>query len=142
MRAIEDASIRATTVRIHIDAFPEKAFRGKLARISLLTEQNFAEWPITRTFRAFAAFQESDSRLRTGMNGAADIVQEHIPGAISVPARALFTLNDKPVVYVKSADGFEAKPVRVRARNTDQVAVEGIAAGTVVALADPEQKNT
>jgi RND family efflux transporter MFP subunit len=129
-------------VRIHVDAFPEKVFKGKLTAISLLTEQSFTEWPPSRTFRAFAQFDERDARLRSGMNAGTDIVQEHIPDAISVPARALFTLNGKPVVYVKTQEGFVPKQVRVRARNTDEVAVEGVAAGTVVALTDPEQKTT
>ena len=127
-------------VRIHVDAYPEKVFSGKLSQISLLTEQSFTEWPPSRTFRAFAAFDDRDVRLRPGMNAAAEIVEQRIAGAISVPSRALFTVHGKPMVYVKTSDGFTATQVRVRARNSDEVAVDGIAAGALVALSDPEQK--
>jgi hypothetical protein len=54
----------------------------------------------------------------------------------------VFTVHGRPVVYVKGSDAFTARPVRVVARNPDEVAVDGIAAGTVVALVDPEQKTT
>lgn len=129
-------------VRIHVDAFPEKTFMGKLASVSLLTEQSFTEWPATRTFRAFASIQNRDARLRPGMNAGADIVESRIPNATTVPARALFTLQSKPVVYLKSAKGFVPKQVMVRARNTDEVAIDGIAPNSIVALAEPTVKKS
>ena len=127
------------TVLVHVDAFPEKVLTAKLQSISPLTEQSFNEWPPTRSFRAHARLETPDPRMRPGMNAAADIVQSKIPGAISIPAKALFTLHGKPVVYLKSNGQYVPAEIRVRARNTDEVAVEGIAAGAVVALADPEQ---
>jgi len=127
-------------VMVHVDAFPEKAMTAKLESISPLTEQSFNEWPPTRSFKAYARIQAPDQRMRPGMNAAADIVQTRIPGAISIPAKALFTRGGKPVVYLKSSGRYVAAEVRVRARNTDEVAVEGIAAGSLVALAQPEQE--
>ena len=73
------------------------------------------------------------------MNAGADVIETRIPDAISIPAKALFTLHGKPVVYLKSSGMYMPTEVRVRARNTDEVAVEGIPAGAVVALAEPEQ---
>jgi len=79
-----------------------------------------------------------DPRLRPGMNAAADIVQSKLPNAISVPAKAVFTFQGQPVVYVKAGGSYQKTPVHVRARNTDEVAVEGLRAGSMVALIDPE----
>ena len=124
-------------VRIHIDAFPEKTFAGKLVSISLLTEQSFTEWPPTRNFHAFAKMIGKDTRLRPGMNASADVVQSRIPNAISVPARPLFTLHSKPVVYVKLPHGYAPQEVKVLARNPDEIVVDGIPANSIVALADP-----
>ncbi len=129
-------------VVVHVDAFPEKNLNGTLNSVSPLTEQSFNEWPPTRSFRAFAKLEQPDSRMRPGMNAGADIVQEKLPGAISVPAKALFTRDGKPAVYVKTADGqYNPTPVTIAARNPDEIAVEGIAAGTVVALTEPQQEN-
>jgi multidrug efflux pump subunit AcrA (membrane-fusion protein) len=126
-------------VMVHVDAFPEKVLTAKLESISPLTEQSFTEWPPTRSFKAYARIQTPDPRMRPGMNAGADIVQTKIPEAISIPAKALFTLQGKPVVYLKSSGRYVPIQVRVRARNTDEVAVDGIATGTLVALAEPEQ---
>ena len=124
-------------VMLHVDAFPEKTFRGKLATISPLTEQDFTEWPPTRSFRAFATIADRDARLRPGMNGASDVVETRLAQAIRIPAKALFTERGKPVVYVKTPDGYRAREVQVRARNTDEIAIAGIDGGTTVALSDP-----
>ena len=125
-------------VKVHVDAFPEKVFDAKLVSISPLTEQSFEEWPPVATFRAFARISPTDPKLRPGMNAAADIVQTKLPNAFSVPAKALFTYQGKPVVYLKIGGTYKKTAVTVRARNVDEVAVEGVHTGDVVTLVDPE----
>ncbi|MDP9170153.1 MAG: efflux RND transporter periplasmic adaptor subunit [Acidobacteriota bacterium] len=125
-------------VLVHVDAFPEKVIHAKLMGITPLTEQSFNEWPPTRSFRAFAKPDQPDGRLRPGMNAGADVVEMKIPNAVSIPAKGLFTVNGKPSVYVKSSSSeYLPREVKVRAKNPDEVAIDGIAAGTVVALAEP-----
>ena len=121
--------------RVILDPFPEKTFQGKLDRISPLTEQTF-EWPPTRSFRAFATLGDADDRLRPQMNGRMDIVVDRIPNAISVPAKAVFARDGRPVVLVPGKEGPRPVFVEVLARNPDEVAVRGIEAGTQVALVD------
>jgi HlyD family secretion protein len=127
----------ADKVLVHVDAFPEKVMPASLASITPLTEESFNEWPPTRSFRAYAQIESPDSRLRPGMNAGADIVQMKIPDAISVPAKALFTQAGQPIVYIKTADRYVAKRVQVKAKNPDEVAIEGIDPGAQVALAEP-----
>jgi multidrug efflux pump subunit AcrA (membrane-fusion protein) len=124
-------------VLVHVDAFPEKVMPATLVAITPLTEESFNEWPPTRSFRAYAQIEAPDARLRPGMNAGADIVQMKIPDAISVPAKALFTQAGQPVVYVKKADRYVIQKVQVRAKNPDEVAIEGIPAGAMVTLAEP-----
>ncbi len=127
------------SVLVHVDALPETTFTAKLVAISPLTEQSFSEWPPTRSFRAFARIQERNLRLRPGMNAAADIVETRIPDAISIPSKALFTAKGKPVVYIKRETAYVPVSVRVRARNTDEVAVDGLDSGAVVSLVEPNK---
>jgi multidrug efflux pump subunit AcrA (membrane-fusion protein) len=122
-------------VRVTLDPFPEKTFNGKLDRISPLTEQSF-EWPPTRSFRAFASLGGPDPRLRPQMNGRMDIVTERIADTVSVPSKAVFARDGKPVVLVPGKNGLRAVYVELLARNPDEVAVRGIEAGTQVALVD------
>jgi len=71
------------------------------------------------------------------MNSGADLIETRIPDAVSIPAKALFTIAGKPAVYVKGNGQYVKTPVQVRAKNPDEVAVEGIPGGTVVALTEP-----
>jgi hypothetical protein len=66
-------------------------------------------------------------------------VISRISEAVSIPAKALFTDNGKPVVYVKSKNGYQARRVEVEARNPDDVAVKGLEPGSSVTLAEPIQ---
>jgi HlyD family secretion protein len=125
-------------VRIRVDSLPESTFGAKLTNLSPMTVVSF-EWPPTRTFRGSARMENPDSRLRPSMNGQMDIVVSRIASAISVPSKALFTRNGKPVVYAATGRGYKAVEVEVLARNPDEVAVKGLAAGTQVALVEPDQ---
>ena len=112
-------------VRVHVDALPELSIEAKITQISPLAELG-TEWPPTRSFRAYAALQHPDPRLRPGMNGGMDIVINRIPNAISIPAKAVFTRDGKPIVYVADQGTITAAPVQFLARNPDEVAVSGI----------------
>jgi len=123
--------------RIHMDALPERTFHSTLESISALTQMTF-EWPPSRNFKAYALVSAQDAALRPGMNGSMDVVVRHVPNAITVPAKAVFTKDGKPVVYVLGPSGYRMVRVEVLARNPDEVAVSGLERGASVALAEPE----
>ena len=129
-----------STVLVHVDAFPEKTITARVATITPLTEESFNEWPPTRSFKAFAKLESPDARMRPGMNSGADLIETRIPDAVSIPAKALFTIKGKPAVYIKTNGQYLSREVKVRAKNPDEVAVEGIPGGTVVALTEPPQE--
>ena len=126
-------------VRVRVDALPELQIPAKITQISPLAELSM-DYPPTRSFRAYAALQTPDQRLRPGMNGGMDIVIERIPKTISIPAKAIFTRDGKPVVFLAEKGAYRSTPVQLLARNPDEVAVSGIQAGATVALVDPEKK--
>jgi HlyD family secretion protein len=127
-------------VRIRVDSLPELTIPAKIRQISLLAEQS-NEFPPTRSFRAYASVTNPDPRLRPGMNGGMDIIINRIPNAISIPAKALFTRNGKPIVYVASGGNYRPVEVVVEARNPDEIAVKGIKAGAMVTMVDAEKKD-
>jgi multidrug efflux pump subunit AcrA (membrane-fusion protein) len=128
-------------VRVHVDAFPEQIFATKLGGISPLTQMAL-EWPPTRSFRAYAQIEKPDTRLRPDMNGSMDVVTSRIANAISVPGKAIFTREGKPIVYVAQKDGtYSAVEVEILARNPDEVAVRGIHDNAVVSLTELDLEN-
>jgi multidrug efflux pump subunit AcrA (membrane-fusion protein) len=126
-------------VRVRVDALPELQIQARITQISPLAELS-TDYPPTRSFRAYAALQIPDSRLRPGMNGGMDIIIDRLPKAISIPAKAVFTRDGKPVVFVAERGTYHAVVVQLLARNPDEVAVSGIPANALVALVDPEKK--
>jgi macrolide-specific efflux system membrane fusion protein len=127
--------------RVHIDSLPELTMPADLTAISPLTEQSF-EWPRTSSFRAYGHIRQPDPRLRPAMNGNMDVIVSRIPNAISIPAKAVFTRNGKPIVYVPDKAGYRAVEVELLARNPDEVAVKGIQAGTMVTLVEVKPDRT
>jgi HlyD family secretion protein len=124
-------------VIIRVDALPEVTIDTILSEISPMAELSLDTR--VRSFHAFAALgADADPRIRPGMNGSMDIVTARIPGAMIIPAQALFTRGGKPTVHLaEPGGGFRAVEVDVLARNSDEVAVSGIAADARVALVDP-----
>jgi len=126
-------------VRVRIDALPELTIPAKISAISPLAELG-TDWPPTRNFRAYAALENADPRLRPGMNGGMDIIVNRIPGAISIPAKAVFTRAGKPIVYVAERGRYTAVEIEILARNPDEAAVAGIPAGAMVTLVEPQNE--
>jgi HlyD family secretion protein len=127
-------------VKVHIDSLPELDIKAKVGQISPMAEQS-NEFPRTRSFKAWAAMQNPDPRLRPGMNGGMDIIIRKLPNAISIPSKALFTRGGKPVVYVAEGKIYVPMEVDVLARNPDEVAISGIPAGAMVTLVDVAKKD-
>jgi RND family efflux transporter MFP subunit len=123
-------------VRVRVDSVPELVIPARITQISPLAELSL-EGTISRNFRAYAALANPDPRIRPGMNGGMDIIVDRIPDAITVPAKAVFTHDGKPVVYVSRNGNFEATEVEMLARNPDEIAIAGIPAGSRVALVEP-----
>ena len=126
-------------VLVRIDSLPEMTLHGRLAQFSPMTEMGF-EWPPTRSFRAYASIVKPDKRLRPGMNGSMDVVLRRIPNALSVPAKAVYTRDGQPVVYVPRKGDYAAVVVGIEARNPDEVAITGVPEGSQVTISEPEQK--
>ena len=101
---------------MRIDSLPEMTFPGRLVQFSPMTEMGF-EWPPTRSFKAYASIQKPDSRLRPGMNGKMDVILRRIPNALSVPAKAVYTRDGKPIVYVSRKGDYT--PVNVEVEVSD-----------------------
>jgi len=82
-----------------------------------------------------------DVLLRPGLLSDVEIIVEKIPNAINVPTQAVFEKDGKPVVYVKTERGFEARNIKIFKRSESvMVLTGGVKPNDVVALADPFAK--
>jgi multidrug resistance efflux pump len=78
--------------------------------------------------------------LQPGWSGTVVITGEPIRNATHVPRQALVERDGRSLVYVQQATGFLATPVKVRRRTETVAVIEGIPAGQVVALRNPESE--
>ncbi len=125
------------TASITMDAIPERTYTGKVKSIAgMATQGNFRD--PTRRFDVTFQINEPDPRLRPGQTAVVIVQSEMLKNVLHIPRQALFVRDAKPVVYVKAGRGFEQHPVTVKHTTESQVVIEGLPAGTEVALVNPE----
>jgi len=79
--------------------------------------------------------------LRPGLLADVEIIVEKVPNAIYVPNQSVFEKDGKPVVYVKEKNRFVARPIKIAKRSESVTIIsEGVAAGDVISMSDPEAK--
>lgn len=93
---------------------------------SLLGEQ-------TRTASVRVTLDNPRGAWRPGLFVAVQVPTEQLAEALAVPEQALQTLEDRPVVFVRNAEGFVAQPVQPGVSADGFVQVSGVQAGQQVA---------
>jgi cobalt-zinc-cadmium efflux system membrane fusion protein len=89
----------------------------------------------TRNARVIATMPNKDHRWKPGTFVTAEIPLGGAAAQVLVTKRAIQTSRGKSVVFVRTADGFEARPVRTgREDDEDAEILDGLAAGETVAV--------
>jgi membrane fusion protein, heavy metal efflux system len=84
----------------------------------------------TQTTLARAVVANPDGQLRPGLFIDGEIVVGEVPVQSAVKATALQTLEEKPVVFVANAKGFEAREITTGVRDNEYVEIKsGVTAG-------------
>ena len=127
---------------VRVDALPDRELSGHVARISTLATVDFSGgWPFPKNFELGVGLDQSDPRLRPGMNATARIAVDKIPNAIVIPVEAAFQKSGQTVAYVLHGSKFEERPIEVGKKGESQIVVtSGLTPGDRVALKDPTLK--
>lgn len=82
-----------------------------------------------------------DVLLRPGLLADVEIIVDKVPNAVFIPNQSVFERDGKPVVYVKTNRGFEARSIKI-AKRSESVSVisDGLNQGDVIAMSDPTVK--
>ncbi|MFZ0762004.1 MAG: efflux RND transporter periplasmic adaptor subunit [Candidatus Sulfotelmatobacter sp.] len=120
------------------DALPGRVFRATVKTVSgMATVRQFWEMDNGGKFDITVQLLNPDSRLRPGLTAQIVIVGDQKKNVLYVPRQSLFLKYGKRLVYVKEGNGFEAREVKIQSENESRVAIDGLSAGTEVALIDP-----
>jgi multidrug resistance efflux pump len=128
------------TSTIEILALPGEKFTGKVQSAGGATSHEFWDNMGQRKFDVGIVIEGQDTRLRPGFAVRLSIDGDQLTKAVSIPSGAVFERAGKKIVYCKHNRGFDAQEVQVKAVSEGRAILEGIPAGTVVALVNPEAR--
>src|ERR1700704_625475 len=129
-------------VEMKVEALPGEAFTGKVQTVGGATSHEFWDEDAQHKFDVAVQLDRTDPRLRPGFAVRLDILGDNLSRAVSIPGGAIFDHDGTKVVYCKRNRGFEMQEVKVRAVSEGRAVLNGLSPGTVVALVNPEKKNT
>ena len=128
-------------VEIRVDAAPDIQLRGKVRAVSSVASRQMFEGGERRFDIAFDV-DGAHERIRPGVSAALSISGQVFNEALHVPRAAIFDVTGQPTVYVKTANGFEPRAIKVIARTETVTIVDGLAMPAEVALVNPSRTST
>ncbi|WP_338821567.1 efflux RND transporter periplasmic adaptor subunit [Bradyrhizobium septentrionale] len=94
----------------------------------------------TRNARVIATLPNKDHRWKPGTFVTAEVPLGGAPSTVIVSKKAIQTIKGTPTVFVRDADGFEARSVRTGREDDDDIEiVAGLSAGETIACGTPSR---
>ena len=126
------------TARIHLDAFPNLEFTGKVISIGALGVSGGSSAYWIRKVPLQILIQGSDPQLIPDLSASADLQLAAPQEGLLVPLEALGSPATETTVSVRSGSGWKEVAVNVASRtNTMAIITSGLRPGDEVALARP-----
>jgi membrane fusion protein (multidrug efflux system) len=106
------------SVTLHVDAFEDQSFQGKITAINSLVDQ------ATRNIQVQATFSNSDFRLRPGMFAKVSVIMNEKENVVAIPATAIHYAPYGDSIFIvsqmKDPQGKEYKGVKEQFIKTGQ----------------------
>lgn len=125
---------------VRSDEVPDVSLTAKVSTVSGMSQSGdfFGSNGPLREFDVTLQIDQVGAPVRPGTSVQLVLQGARVDGALLLPRQAIFEKNGKPVVYLRTRDGFQVRDVRPVHRTEDRVAVEGVDEGAEVALVNPE----
>ncbi|HLV87621.1 MAG TPA: efflux RND transporter periplasmic adaptor subunit [Candidatus Sulfotelmatobacter sp.] len=125
------------SVDVQLDALPGETFQGKVKTVGGNSNRRFWDDDSASKFEVAITLSTKDARLRPGLTAHVVIQGDTRKSVLYVPRQTLFLKESKRIVYVKSGSSFDPREVKIVAESESRAAIEGVSAGTEVAMIDP-----
>lgn len=126
-------------VEIRVDASPDRTLTGTVRSVSSVASRQMFEAASDRKFDIAFDVTGNADQVRPGVSAALAISGQVFDQALYVPRAAIFDVTGQPTVYVRGANGFEPKPIKVKARTETHAIIEGLSLPADVALVNPSR---
>ncbi|HCY41717.1 MAG TPA: hypothetical protein DHV48_10235 [Prolixibacteraceae bacterium] len=142
IREIDIAKVELNdSVRITIDALPDKVFHGNVIKIATIGEDH-KDFDM-KAFKLIIRFERSDKELKPGMTANNNIIVGNMKDQLLVPRKAIFTKNGKQIVYLKRGGKIVEHEIDLIIENDEYGAIgKSLKEGDVVMLYQPEKFKT
>jgi len=121
-------------VELHVDAYPDRTFTGKVSRISPAVSTS------TRAFPFEALVPNTDAVLKPGTFARVHIESGRVDKVLSLPYTALQYRYGVNRVFVIDGDKLSARELKVGDRLGDRIEIiDGVKAGEQVAITDVDK---
>jgi HlyD family secretion protein len=125
------------SVDIQLDAFPGSTFHGTVKTVGGANTRRMWDDDTSTKFEVTVKIASTDPRMRPGLTAHIFVNGDPRKDVLYAPRQALFLKDNKRVVYVRHGSSFDPREVKIQAENESRAAIEGIGAGTEIALIDP-----
>ena len=120
------------TATIHLDAYPDLAFKGKVERVAAVAQTSAFSAKV-RVFTVLFNIMGSDPKLLPDLSAAVDVQLDREPGVLVAPRDTIVSETGHSYVRVKNGSGYEKREVKLgRANDVEQVIVSGVEKGAVL----------
>ena len=128
---------------VKVDAFPDKVFHGKLAKIGILPDGQSAQLnPDLKMYKCELECDFSDVVIRPGMSCDVELVKESFEKVLYCPMQCVTRIDGVPHVYVRANDEWTPRKVEVGLDNNRMIhLVSGVAAGETIMMAPPVKES-
>ena len=140
---VPEASLNKLAVgmsaNVKVDAFPDKVFHGKLAKIGILPDGQSAQLnPDLKMYKCELECDFSDVVIRPGMSCDVELVKDSFERVLYCPMQCVTRIDGVPHVYVRAGEEWTPRKVEVGLDNNRMIhLVSGVSAGDVIMMAPP-----
>jgi len=125
------------SVDLQLDALPGTMFHGTVKNVAGNNSRRFWDDDTSTKFEVSITLASNDPRMRPGLTAHVSINSDPQKNVVYAPRQAIFLKDNTRVVYVRNGSNFDTREVQIKAQNESRAAIEGIDAGTEIALVDP-----
>lgn len=123
--------------RVELDAFPGQILQGEVTHLAdLAVPQGEDE---IKYLTIEVSLDGETGSLLPGMSSRVELILDETPDAVWVPIESVVRDGDDALVFTEGLTGWGTTAVTLGAENDTHVVVDGLEAGTRVALVDPHK---
>jgi hypothetical protein len=122
---------------VSADGLPGIALAAHITGLSSVAVRSREQAGPLRQFEVILRLDAPEARLRPGTTVRVTIAGKEISNVLTVPRQAVFLQEGRPIVYLRTFDGFEPREVKVVGQSESRTAIEGLTEGEEIALVSP-----